>query len=101
MDVKAADQALEIRVFGALRKYLDNQGLPYFYRKKIAPGTCTPMEIAGELKLPRNEIEGVFINGKVSDMETLLSPGDRIAFLPYGTPGPYRLFLGIVNKPQI
>ncbi|OPX36823.1 MAG: hypothetical protein B1H13_13835 [Desulfobacteraceae bacterium 4484_190.3] len=27
--------------------------------------------------------------------ERPVHPGDRIAFLPYGTPGPYRAFLGI------
>ncbi len=101
MDETGTGQILEIRVFGALRKHMDNQELPYFIRKQITPNTCTPIDIAGELKLPQDEIEGVFINGKVSDMQTVLSPGDRIAFLPYGTPGPYRLFLGIVNRDQV
>ena len=90
-------EELEIRVFGFLRKHMDRQGLPYFIKKQISPDTCTPMDIAGELDLPLNEIEAVFLNGKVSDLCTALSPGDRIAFLPYGTPGPYRVFLGIVR----
>jgi hypothetical protein len=24
-----------------------------------------------------------------------ISPGDRVAFVPYGTPGPHRVFLGL------
>ena len=24
-----------------------------------------------------------------------VSPGDRVAFVPYGTPGPHRVFLGL------
>lgn len=88
---------IEIRVFGALRKHLERQGLPYLIKKKIPPNTLTPLDIAGELNIPPNEIEAVFVNGKVSDRNTALSPGDRIGLLPYGTPGPYRVFLGIVK----
>ena len=89
---------LEIRVFGALRKHLDRQGLPYLIRREIDPGILSPMDIAEELNLPPLEIEAVFVNGKIRDRHTMLFPGDRIAFLPYGTPGPYRVFLGIINK---
>ena len=27
-----------------------------------------------------------------------LAPGDRVAFFPHGTPGPYRAFLGILRE---
>jgi len=27
-----------------------------------------------------------------------VSPGDRLALCPYGTPGPYRVFLGMVRE---
>jgi len=90
--------SIEIRVFGALRKHLDRQGLPYLIKKEIGSNTMTPMDIAGEFNIPPDEIEAVFVNGRVSDRNTALSPGDRIGLLPYGTPGPYRVFLGIVNE---
>jgi molybdopterin converting factor small subunit len=98
MNETTAEIPVEIRVFGALRKHLDRLNLPYLIKKQIPTETSTPVAIAGELELPQNEIEAVFVNGKISDMYTVLSPGDRIAFLPYGTPGPYRVFLGIVNR---
>ena len=98
MNENKTDNEIEIRVFGALRKYLDNQGIPYFIKKQLPSFACTPFDIAKELSLPKNEIEGVFINGKISAMDTALCAGDRIAFLPYGTPGPYRVYLGIKNK---
>ncbi len=98
MNEATAGMPVEIRVFGALRKHLDRQNLPYLIKKQISPDICTPMTIAEELVLPQDEIEAVFVNGKIADRDTVLSPGDRIAFLPYGTPGPYRVFLGIVNS---
>ena len=100
MNETSTDLPVEIRVFGALRKHLDRQNLPYLIKKSISSGRNTPMDIAGELDLPPDEIEAVFINGKISESNTALSPGDRIAFLPYGTPGPYRVFLGIVKEKQ-
>jgi len=92
------DEPVEVRIFGTLRSYMDRRNLPYMLKKGMPEGKLTPNDIASELNIPINEIEAVFINGKVSDRESLLSPGDRIGFFPYGTPGPYRLFLGMVEK---
>ena len=88
---------IEIRIFGALRTYMDNQGLPYLITKRINPHGRTPLDIAHELKIPTDKIEAVFCNGKIQPIDKTVFPGDRIAFLPYGTPGPYRVFLGIVK----
>jgi hypothetical protein len=98
MHKEEANKPIEVRIFGSLRKHMDRQDLPYMLKKEIPEGKLTPIDIAGELDIPIDEIEAVFINGKVSDKEGILSPGDRIGFLPYGTPGPYRLFLGMVEK---
>jgi molybdopterin converting factor small subunit len=98
MPESKADGCVEVRVFGALRKYLDRRNIPYFIKKHMTADDLTPMDIAGELDLPPGEIEGVFVNGKICAMDLPLSQGDRVAFLPYGTPGPYRVFLGIVKK---
>lgn len=98
MSDSAHGKPVEIRIFGFLRKHMDRQGLPYLIKKKIGHDDLTPVDIAEEISLPLSEIEAVFVNGKISDMQTVLSPGDRIAFLPYGTPGPYRVFLGIINR---
>lgn len=46
-------------------------------------------------------IEAVFINGKAYQPEEgLVKPGDRVAFIPPGTPGPYRVLLGIKKLPN-
>ena len=43
-------------------------------------------------------IEAVFRNGRVTNIYDRVMPGDRLAFVPYGTPGPYRVFLGMVRE---
>lgn len=98
MHNERTDKQVEVRIFGDLRKHMDRQKLPYILKKDMPEGVLTPNDIAGELDIPINEIEAIFINGKVTESESILSPGDRIGFFPYGTPGPYRVFLGIVKN---
>lgn len=98
MDNSKSERFVEIRVFGSLRKHMDNQNLPYHIEKPMPSETLSPMDIARELNLPLDEIEAVFVNGKVCHSETEISPGDRVGFFPYGTPGPYRVFLGMVHR---
>ena len=57
-------------------------------------------EIAGlalleKLDVPVSRVEVLLVNGKaVWPSEARLRPGDRVALLPPGTPGPYRVLLG-------
>lgn len=60
----------------------------------------TGLELAEKLEVPLNEIEIVFINGHAQAINELIRPGDRVAFVPPGCPGPYRLHLGFYNKHQ-
>jgi len=77
---------------------MDEQELPYAFEKEIDPKGKVAFDIASELGLPPKEVEGVFINGSVENIYDPLFPGDRVAFLPYGTPGPYRVFLGMARE---
>jgi len=77
---------------------MDRQGLPYVFKREIAREGMTADDIARELQIPHEEMEGVFINGRVRNIYDLVFPGDRVAFFPRGTPGPYRVFLGIVRE---
>ena len=52
-------------------------------------------DIISMLNLNTEEIEGVFINGKVKSKSSELKDGDRIGLIPKGIPGPYRFLLGI------
>jgi len=90
--------SVSIRIFGFLRRYMDTQGLSYAFDKDIDPKGETAYNIAVELHIPPKEIEAVFVNGSVKNIYDYVSPGDRVAFLPYGTPGPYRVFLGMARE---
>ena len=56
------------------------------------------IDILRKLQIKETDIEGVFVNGRIAPTDTVLNDGDRIAALPPGTPGPYRLLLGMVTK---
>ncbi len=64
---------------------------------EIPEGT-TASELAIELGLEVADIEGVFVNHRVVSMDSMLHNNDRVAFAPTGTPGPYRVLLGMVNS---
>lgn len=84
--------------FSFLQKKLKEKNIPYSnvtISFKEGQRACDILEGMG---ITQDDIEGVFINGKVSPADTLLQDGDRIAAFPPGTPGPYRLLLGMVKK---
>ena len=87
-----------IKIFGSLRRHMDEEGLPYAIEKEIAPEGVVAIDIAKGIGLPPEEIEAVFLNGRVINIYDTISPGDRVAFFPYGTPGPYRVFLGMAKE---
>lgn len=91
-------EIVNIRIFGSLRRYMDEQGLPYEVEKLIPKGGRTAFDLAVKLSLPPEQIEAVFRNGRVINIYDLIFPGDRVAFFPPGTPGPYRVFLGMVRE---
>jgi len=95
MEAGVKRQTIEIRVFGKLRRHLDERGLPPIMEMPVKKAESRGLDLALELGLPPEEVEAVFCNGHVQNIYDPVHPGDRIAFLPYGTPGPYRAFLGI------
>ncbi len=89
---------VNISIFGFLRRYMDEQGLPYTLERDIARKGKSAFDIAMGLSIPPEKIEAVFCNGRVINIYDPVFPGDRLAFFPFGTPGPYRVFLGIARK---
>ena len=89
---------VSVYVFGFLRTHMDSQGLSYTFEKEIAREGETAYDIARELRIPPEKIEAVFLNGRVKNIHDLVFPGDRVAFSPHGTPGPYRVFLGMARE---
>ena len=91
-------RTVNISIFGFLRRHMDEQGLPYAIEREIATEGEAVCDIARGLSLPLENIEAVFCNGRVINIYDTVLPGDRIAFFPFGTPGPYRVFLGMARE---
>ena len=88
----------DIHIFGFLRDYMDEQGLPYQMELDILLEGHRAHDIATEPRLPVDKVESVFRNGRVINIDNPVFPGDRVAFFPHGIPGPYRVFLGIARE---
>jgi len=70
-------------------------GLPTEFRLAVPAEGVSGSELASILGLPAEKIEGIFINRVVRPISDIVRPGDRVAFVPYDTPGPHRFFLGL------
>jgi sulfur carrier protein ThiS len=55
-------------------------------------------DLLAQMDLSPGDVEAVFVNGLVRPVDTVLTDGDRVALVPPGSPGPYRLLLGMVGK---
>jgi len=86
---------ITFNAFSFLRKKLKEQNIPYVEAIMEFPDGFTPQNIIDKFGFEKEEVEAVFINRKVQSKDTVLKDGDRIALLPPGTPGSYRLILGI------
>ena len=85
----------KVRMFGSLHTIRRKRGLPPFEEMYIPPEGCTGLDLAHELDLPLHKIEGVFINHFARSIEDHIRPGDKVAFISTGVPGPHRYSLGI------
>lgn len=89
------DSTVTVRLFGALHTLRRERGLPTMLEVTVPAGGMTGAELAAMLDMPLDLIEGVFCNRTVYPLRHRIVPGDRVAFVPKGTPGPHRFFLGL------
>ncbi|MDD5556623.1 MAG: MoaD/ThiS family protein [bacterium] len=68
-------------------------------RIEVANGT-TVLELIARCGLPEDEVDAVFLNGRIVPWNRELRDGDRVALVPPGTPGPYRVLLGLRGPSQ-
>jgi hypothetical protein len=90
-----AGEKVTVRMFGLLHMFRSELGLPSTVEVEVPDEGTTARAVAVELGLPCEKIEGAFVNRTVYGIDHPVMPGDRIAFVPYGTPGPHRVFLGL------
>ncbi len=93
-----SSKSVDIRIFGFLRDCMDAQGLPCQMEMEIPQEGRIAFDLVNELGLPVDKVESVFRNGRVINIYDAVFPGDRVALFPQGTPGPYRVFLGIARE---
>ena len=88
---------LEVRAFGHLSGIFEKRGFPAPLLLDIDE-PITGTGLAQKLEIPCEEIEVIIVNGYTQSLSYVIQPGDRVAFVPWGTPGPYRIFLGFIYK---
>ena len=89
-----------VRMFGVLHSLRRSRGLATTVELELPPEGRTAREIALDLELPLDRIEAVFCNHRTYELDHRVHPGDRVAFVPPGVPGPHRFFLGIHQAGQ-
>ena len=90
--------SVSFHAFSFLQRKLRAQGRPCTgVQVELADG-ATALDLIRIMGLEATDIEAVFINGLVSRPDTVLNPGDRVAVVPPGTPGPYRVLLGMMRR---
>ncbi|MRR11399.1 MoaD/ThiS family protein [bacterium] len=86
-----------VRMFGLLHAARSTAGLSSTVDAEIPVQGCSARQVALDLGLDLDLIEGVFVNRTVYGIDHPVFPGDRVAFVPYGTPGPHRFCLGLYS----
>ena len=90
--------AITFNAFSFLQKKLTEMGTPCSNVSMTIDPNTSAEDLIRQVHLAPEEVEAVFINGRVSLFDTILQDNDRVALIPPGTPGPYRVLLGFVNK---
>lgn len=90
---------IEVRGFLQLYKFFKEKNWPIPLILELEE-PITGAKLAEKLEIPLDEIEIVFVNGTAQSLDYFIQPGDRVAFVPPGCPGPYRVALGFYSKNQ-
>jgi len=83
-----------VRTIAMLDGYRRERGLPTTLSLDLPSDPCTAEDIANLLELPLDLIEGVFLNYRGAGLDVVVRPGDRVAFVPRGTPASHPAFFG-------
>lgn len=88
------------KAFSFLQSELKSAGLESFNECMEISDGWNVEEVISHLGLDKSHVEAAFVNGRVAPFSTPLNDGDRLALVPPGTPGPYRVLLGIRDLKQ-
>jgi hypothetical protein len=82
-------------MLGLLQPVCAERGLSTTARVDIPERGIDGWTLVSELGLPAEMVEGMFVNHTLHGLAQTVMPGDRVALVPYGTPGPHRVYLGL------
>ena len=86
--------SIEVRFFMFLTELCKERGWTSPMQLEIDQD-ITGDELLAQLDIPPERVEVLLVNGKaVWPSAARIQPSDRVALLPPGTPGPYRVLLG-------
>jgi molybdopterin converting factor small subunit len=88
---------VKVKMLGCLHTLRREAGLPSVVEVDVPPEGRTGEELAEDLALPLERIEAVICNHRTHPLGHRIAPGDSVAFVPRGTPGPHRYTLGIYS----
>jgi hypothetical protein len=89
---------IELRGLMRLTEVFKERSWPQPYFLPLPAGQLSGRELLTMLEIAEDQVEVLFINGKAAmPADAVISPGDRVALVPPGTPGPYRVYLGFVK----
>ena len=86
---------VSVKMLGLLQPVCAERGLPTTAQVDAPEEGFSGWELVESLSLPAEMIEGMFVNHTLYGLGHRVMPGDRVALVPYGTPGPHRLYLGL------
>ncbi|MFP4084254.1 MAG: MoaD/ThiS family protein [Desulfonatronovibrio sp.] len=86
---------ISFKAFSFLQNELRASGYESFDDSMEILEGQTVDDVLRVLGLDREKVEAAFVNGRIAPFSTVLKDRDRLALVPPGTPGPYRVLLGI------
>jgi len=92
-------KSIEVRGFLQLQQLFRQRNWPIPLKVSLET-SITGAELAKKLDISLDKIEVIFVNGFVQSLADEIVPGDRVAFVPPGCPGPYRIHLGFYSHNQ-
>lgn len=88
---------IELRCFSSLQSKMAERGFGFPEMFEIGE-SLSGVQLIEKLEIELHEVEAIILNGKAMGLTSIIKAGDRVALVPPGTPGPYRVILGIVSK---
>lgn len=91
---------VHIRCLARLHTVQREKGRPPTMRMSVPDRGIPARVLAEEIGLPPEIVEGVFLNYRIAGLDAVVHPGDRVAFVPVGTPASHPAFFGsFITRP--